>query len=121
MYSWCRYRASLEPALRHFDAEINSKETVGVAGRTGSGKSTLMLTLFRMYELSNGRIKIDDVDISKVGLHQLRKRLAIIPQDPVLFSGTVRDNLGALQYQFACGLGNCHMTERCRGGYRSIQ
>ena len=74
MYSWCRYRASLEPALRHFDAEINSKETVGVAGRTGSGKSTLMLTLFRMYELSNGRIKIDDVDISKVGLHQLRKR-----------------------------------------------
>ncbi len=54
----------------------------------------LMLSLFRMYELSDGFITIDDVNVADIGLHRLRRALAIIPQDPLLFSGTIRDNLG---------------------------
>eukprot|EP00457_Paulinella_chromatophora_P000127 gb/GEZN01000127.1/.p1 GENE.gb/GEZN01000127.1/~~gb/GEZN01000127.1/.p1 ORF type:complete len:795 (-),score=98.70 gb/GEZN01000127.1/:2430-4814(-) len=87
------YREGLAPVLKNFTASIKSQETVGVAGRTGSGKSSLMLCLFRMYELTTGRILIDGIDIAKIGLHTLRKKLAIIPQDPVIFSGTVRFNL----------------------------
>lgn len=56
--------------------------------------SRLMLALFRMYELNDGFITIDDVNVADIGLHRLRRALAIIPQDPVLFSGTVRSNLG---------------------------
>jgi ATP-binding cassette subfamily C (CFTR/MRP) protein 1 len=66
---------------------------VGIVGRTGSGKSTTMLTLLRMYELEQGQIFIDGVDIATVGLHRLRKKLAIIPQDPVVFNSTVKFNL----------------------------
>jgi ABC-type multidrug transport system fused ATPase/permease subunit len=64
-----------------------------VVGRTGSGKSTLGLCLFRMLELASGRIVIDGVDVGAVPLSTLRSRLSIIPQDPVLFTGTVRKNL----------------------------
>ena len=66
---------------------------MGVVGRTGAGKSSLVLCLMRIIELEKGRIVIDGADISKIGLEDLRSKIAIIPQEPLLFSGTVRDNL----------------------------
>ena len=77
-----------------FTAEPNQR--IGVVGRTGAGKSTLSLALFRFLHTRRGSVVIDGVDISKIRLHDLRTRLAIIPQDPVLFSGTIRSNLDPL-------------------------
>ncbi|RCI05063.1 hypothetical protein CU098_008718 [Rhizopus stolonifer] len=79
--------------LRNLSFETRPREKIGIVGRTGSGKSTLALSLFRFMDPVGGRILIDGVDISKVELKLLRSRLTIIPQDPVLFSGTVRSNL----------------------------
>lgn len=79
--------------LKTLNALVNSTEKVGLAGRTGSGKSSLMIALFRFQELSEGNITIDNIDISQVPLKLLRSRLGIIPQDPVMFSATVRFNL----------------------------
>ena len=88
-----RYRPELEPVLKHISLHIAPGEKVGVVGRTGAGKSSLVLCLMRIIELETGRIVIDGVDISKIGLEDLRSKMAIIPQEPLLFSGTVRDNL----------------------------
>ncbi|XP_048480556.1 multidrug resistance-associated protein 1 isoform X3 [Plutella xylostella] len=87
------YRVGGEPALRDVTCAVAPRDKVGIVGRTGAGKSTLTLGLFRIVEAMDGRILIDGVDISKIGLHQLRSRITIIPQDPVLFSGTLRMNL----------------------------
>ncbi|NXO03084.1 MRP7 protein, partial [Rhinopomastus cyanomelas] len=87
------YREGLPNALDGVNFTICPGEKVGIVGRTGSGKSTLFLALFRMVELKSGRILLDGVDSQLVGLEELRSRLAIIPQDPFLFSGSIRENL----------------------------
>ncbi|KAH7041035.1 P-loop containing nucleoside triphosphate hydrolase protein [Microdochium trichocladiopsis] len=88
-----RYRAGLDLVLKNINLDIKSHEKVGVVGRTGAGKSSLTLALFRLIEPAAGNISIDDLNTSNVGLLDLRRRLAIIPQDAALFEGTVRDNL----------------------------
>ncbi|NXC30656.1 MRP7 protein, partial [Campylorhamphus procurvoides] len=87
------YRAGLPNALDGVSFTVYPGEKLGIVGRTGSGKSTLFLALFRMMELKSGRILLDGVDSQLVGLEELRSSLAIIPQDPFLFSGSVRENL----------------------------
>ncbi|CCD23098.1 ATP-binding cassette transporter YOR1 NDAI_0B00640 [Naumovozyma dairenensis CBS 421] len=87
------YRPGLPIVLKDLDLDIKSGEKIGICGRTGAGKSTIMSALYRLNEISQGEILIDNVDISKLGLYDLRRKLAIIPQDPVLFRGTIRKNL----------------------------
>lgn len=88
-----RYREGLDLVLRGINFTVQGGEKVGIVGRTGAGKSSLTLALFRIIESAGGSIVIDGHEISKLGLHALRSRLTIIPQDPVLFSGTLRLNL----------------------------
>uniref|UniRef100_A0A8C3KL46 Canalicular multispecific organic anion transporter 1 n=1 Tax=Calidris pygmaea TaxID=425635 RepID=A0A8C3KL46_9CHAR len=88
-----RYRPELELVLQGITCNIGSTEKVGVVGRTGAGKSSLTNCLFRVLEAAGGSIFIDEVDIATIGLHDLRQNLTIIPQDPVLFTGTLRMNL----------------------------
>ncbi|XP_039980041.1 multidrug resistance-associated protein 1 isoform X3 [Xiphias gladius] len=88
-----RYRHDLDLAIRNITISINGGEKVGIVGRTGAGKSSLTLGLFRIIEGAEGHIFIDGVDIAELGLHELRSRITIIPQDPVLFSGSLRMNL----------------------------
>ncbi|TRY85000.1 hypothetical protein DNTS_016183, partial [Danionella cerebrum] len=88
-----RYREGLDLVLRNISLRISGGEKVGIVGRTGAGKSSMTLSLFRLLEAAEGEIIIDGVKISEIGLHDLRGRLTIIPQEPVLFSGTLRMNL----------------------------
>ncbi|KAL7641498.1 UNVERIFIED_CONTAM: hypothetical protein RMT77_007369 [Armadillidium vulgare] len=88
-----RYREGLDLVVKNIKCDIKSTEKIGIVGRTGAGKSSLTLALFRIIEPANGTILIDGIDIAKIGLHDLRGRITIIPQDPVLFSGTMRMNL----------------------------
>ncbi|KAH8702386.1 putative ABC metal ion transporter [Talaromyces proteolyticus] len=88
-----RYRPELDLVLKNINLDIKPHEKIGVVGRTGAGKSSLTLALFRIIEASNGGINIDGLDVSSIGLLDLRGRLAIIPQDPAMFEGSVRDNL----------------------------
>ncbi|XP_038595558.1 multidrug resistance-associated protein 1 isoform X2 [Micropterus salmoides] len=127
-----RYRHDLDPAIHDITIYINGGEKVGIVGRTGAGKSSLTLGLFRIIEAAEGHIFIDGVDIAKLGLHELRSRITIIPQDPVLFSGTLRMNLDpfdrysdeeiwrALEYShlknFVSGLPNKLSHECSEGG-----
>uniref|UniRef100_A0AAQ4Q825 ATP-binding cassette, sub-family C (CFTR/MRP), member 8 n=1 Tax=Gasterosteus aculeatus aculeatus TaxID=481459 RepID=A0AAQ4Q825_GASAC len=88
-----RYDAALKPVLKNVNSHIHPGQKVGICGRTGSGKSSFSLALFRMVDMFEGRIIIDGIDIAKLPLQTLRSRLSIILQDPFLFSGAIRFNL----------------------------
>lgn len=91
-----KYREGLPLVLKQISCDIKPGEKIGIVGRTGAGKSSLTLALFRILERAGGKITIDGVDIATLGLQDLRSRLTIIPQDPVLFSGSLRLNLDPL-------------------------
>uniref|UniRef100_A0A672VC02 ABC-type glutathione-S-conjugate transporter n=1 Tax=Strigops habroptila TaxID=2489341 RepID=A0A672VC02_STRHB len=91
-----RYRPNLELALKHVNLSIKGQEKIGITGRTGAGKSTLAVGLLRLVEAAEGAILIDGLDIAQLGLHDLRSKITVIPQDPVLFSGSLRMNLDPL-------------------------
>ncbi|KNE72660.1 hypothetical protein AMAG_16420 [Allomyces macrogynus ATCC 38327] len=87
------YREGLDPVLKHVSVHVRAGERIGIVGRTGAGKSSLTLALFRIIEATSGRITIDGLDIAQLGLQDLRTRLTILPQDPIIFHASVRDNL----------------------------
>ncbi|KAI0833082.1 P-loop containing nucleoside triphosphate hydrolase protein [Hypoxylon sp. FL0890] len=88
-----RYRKELDPVLKNVTFKIEPLEKVGIVGRTGAGKSSLTLAIFRALEAETGKILIDNIDISLIGLQDLREAITIVPQDPTLFTGTIRTNL----------------------------
>jgi len=88
-----RYRSGSDLVLKDISIKINSGQKIGICGRTGAGKSSLLLALFRIIEPVSGSIYIDSVDITKIGLHNLRSVLAIVPQNAELFEGTLRENI----------------------------
>ena len=91
-----QYRPETEIVLKNLNFEIHPKEKIGIVGRTGSGKSTIANCLFRILEAKEGKIYIDDIDISQIGLTKLRSNITIIPQDPTLMEGTLRFNIDPL-------------------------
>ena len=124
-----RYRETLPDVLKGCSLTINGGEKLGIVGRTGAGKSSILVALFRVCDLRSGSLCIDGIDISTIELSTLRSRLAIIPQDPVLFSGTLKFNVdptgayaddelwGALQQ---CGIDQA-MAEHPKGLERPIE
>ena len=88
-----KYRPNLPEAVKDLNLILNSGEKLGICGRTGAGKSTLASVILRIIETTNGEIRLDGVDTKKIGLQDLRSKITIVPQDSVLFSGTVKFNL----------------------------
>ena len=119
-----RYRPHLPKVLQNLDLKIEGGEKIGIVGRTGCGKSTLFLSILRILETDNGTIKIDGIPLDRVPLPTLRQRLTIIPQDPHLFEGTLRENLDICgefsdaQLNEALGMINLSSTVERNGGLR---
>ncbi|CCH58178.1 hypothetical protein TBLA_0A03800 [Henningerozyma blattae CBS 6284] len=90
---YTRYRADLDYVLKDITLDIKPREKIGIVGRTGAGKSSLTLALFRIIEASEGNINVDGINTDEIGLYDLRHKLSIIPQDSQVFEGTVRDNI----------------------------
>ncbi len=88
-----RYQEYGVDVLKNVTINIKPKEKIGIVGRTGSGKSTLLISLLRIVEAAGGKIIIDGIDVSQIGLEDLRTKIAIIPQEPILFVGTIRENI----------------------------
>ncbi|KAG6330747.1 hypothetical protein ID866_8342 [Astraeus odoratus] len=121
-----KYRPELDFVLKDVSLIINSREKVGICGRTGAGKSSLLLALFRIIEPSSGTIVIDGTDITQIGLHDLRSSISIVPQSPDLFEGTLRENIDPVgEHQDAdiwIALENAHLksyVESLSGGLDS--
>ncbi|CAF3954618.1 unnamed protein product, partial [Adineta steineri] len=110
-----KYNIDQKFALNDITFSIKSNEKIGVVGRTGSGKSSLLATLFRTVNICDGQILIDDIDITSLERQTLRQTLAIIPQDPFLFSGTIRENLDPYRHytdeEIYLVLGKCHLQK----------
>lgn len=87
------FRSYLQPALKNITFQTSSCERIGIVGRTGAGKSSIMAALIRIAPLATGSVTIDTVDVSTLPLNVLRSRIAFVPQDAFIFSGTVRENL----------------------------
>ncbi|GLT35844.1 hypothetical protein SLA2020_102620 [Shorea laevis] len=122
-----RYRPDAPLVLRGISCTFQGGHKIGIVGRTGSGKTTLISALFRLVEPAGGKIMVDGIDITKIGLHDLRSRFGIIPQDPTLFNGTVRYNLDPLSLhtdqEIWEVLGKCQLWEAVQekeGGLDSL-
>ncbi|KAJ2804542.1 hypothetical protein H4R20_002461 [Coemansia guatemalensis] len=114
-----RYREGLDLVLKDLSFRVLPRQKVGIVGRTGAGKSSLTLALFRIIEAAGGQILLDGEDISQYGLLDVRSKLSIIPQDPVLFAGTVRENLDPFNsysdQDIWRALEQAHLAEYIRG------
>ncbi|KAE8665038.1 ABC transporter C family member 3 [Hibiscus syriacus] len=119
-----QYKPTLPMVLKGITCTFPGEKKIGVVGRTGSGKSTMIQALFRVVEPSGGHIMIDGVDITTIGLQDLRSRLGIIPQDPTLFQGTIRANLDPLQqhtdHEIWEAINKCHLVDMVRRDQRLL-